>query len=222
MRNHSRCLFAGALAFGLASFCPAADPVKPQAGGIPSSFQAWMVTGKHAGRYHSPVCDHGLDPVVLVFLREVEGADQPTVDLLKKLDELAANHPDVKLGVCAVFLNDGGLHEALGKSGEDYVKKFSETTTAKRSLEDQLRGLAKEKGLEKTEIGLDTTAGPPGYQIDENSQVTVVFYNDHHILDRKSYPKDKLNEGEVKKIVGEVGKTVTALEGRLRKRGNRQ
>jgi hypothetical protein len=200
----------------------AADPVKPGAPDksktIPNSFQAWMVTGPHAGRYHSPVCDHGLNPVVLVFIREVEGADKPLFDFLKKLDELAAKHADVKLGVCAIFLNDGGLREALSKSGEDYTQKFAKTTVVKQDLERQLRALAQEKGLEKVAIALDTTAGPPGYQIDDQSQITVVFYDQQNVLARETFAKDKLTDADVKKTLGGVQKKVTALEARLRQR----
>lgn len=181
-----------------------------------------MVTGKHAGRYHSPVCDHGLNPVVLVFCREVEGADKPVFDFLKKLDEVALKHPDVKLGVCAVVLNDGGLREALGKSGDDYTKMFAETTVVKHDLESKLQALAKEKGLERVEIALDTTAGPPDYKIDDQSQITVLFYDQHGVLARETYGKDKLTDADAKKILSGVQKKVTALEARLRKRGSRQ
>ncbi len=224
MRKRLIHLLAGALVLSLAPGpVRAADPAKPEKAdsAIATPFHAWMVTGKHAGRYHCPVCDHGLNPVVLVFIREIEGADKPVFNLLKKLDDLAAQHADVKLGVCAVFLNDAGLRDALGKSGEDYVKKYAETTIAKQDLEGQLRGLAKEKGLQNVEFALDAAAGPLDYKLDENKQVTVLFYDRHNVLAREPFAKDKFTDADAKKILGQVAKTIATLEARLRKRASR-
>jgi hypothetical protein len=220
MRLTARNLVAGLLVLGAATPAWSADAPKAPAknASIPDSFQVWMVTGKYAGRYHSPVTEHGLNPVVLVFVRDLEGADKPLFDLLKKLDDIILKHRDVRLGVCAVFLNDAGLREALGRSGEEYVKKFGETSPAKQDLESQVSGTAKQKGIAKVEFALDTSAGPLAYRIDDKAQITVIFYQDHTILDREAFAKDQFSEAHVQKLVGEVEQTVTGLEKRMPRR----
>lgn len=187
-------------------------------GSIPGSFQAWMVTGSHAGRYHSPVTDNGLNPVVLIFARELEGPDKPLFDLLKKIDDMIVKYPDVRLGCCAVFLNDAGLRDALAKSGDEYSRKFADTTVTKQDLESRLKGAAKTKELRRVELALDQSAGPPNYPIDDKAQVTVIFYNQHAIQEYKTFGKDKLNEEDTKKILADVEKTVTAIENQSRRR----
>lgn len=196
------------------------DTVKSLAHGssIPGSFQTWMVTGSHAGRYHSPVAEHGLGPVVLIFVREMEGPDKPLADLLKKLDEISIKHPDVRLRACAIFLNDAGLRDALAKTGEEYARKYAETTVVKDDLETKLKGLAKAKELNRVDLAMDQSAGPRNYPLDEKAQITVLLYNQHTVLDYKAFAKDKLNEVDVKNILADVTKAVTAIEGQLRRR----
>jgi hypothetical protein len=219
MRSLPRNVLVCLLALAAAPAWSADEPKKlTKDDSIPGSFQAWMVTGKHAGRYHSPTTAHGLNPVVLIFARDLEGPDKPLFDLIKKLDQLAVQHPDARLGVCVVFLNDVGLREAIGRAGEEYRTKFREISPAKQTLEEQIRSTAKEQGIQKVEFGLDTAAGPRGYGIEEQKQITVLFYRDHTVLDRQAFAKDKFTEADVNRIVGTVTKTVTDLEKRLRRR----
>lgn len=177
-----------------------------------------MVTGLHAGRYHSPVAEYGLSPVVLVFVREVPEADKPLFELLKKLDELIVKHPNVPFGCCAILLNDAGLREALEKSGEDYNKKFAETTVAKEDLEKRLRGIAKAKGIERVTFALDQSTGPKAYQFDDKADVTVLTYNRHTIINRRTFGKDKLTSMDVKAIAAEAEKVIAEEESKLRRR----
>src|SRR5579859_7752756 len=55
---------------------------------VPASFQLWMVSGPRAARYHSPVCENGLNPAALIFVKELDTEDKGLVALLKKLDTL--------------------------------------------------------------------------------------------------------------------------------------
>ncbi|MGE3807045.1 MAG: hypothetical protein AB7K24_20465, partial [Gemmataceae bacterium] len=89
---------------------------------IPGSFQAWMVTGKHFGRFHSPVSEFALNPTLLLFVRSIE-EEGKLAELLKRVDELAAKHPDARMGCCVVFLDDGGFRQFIYEDKADGVSK---------------------------------------------------------------------------------------------------
>src|SRR5262249_7583015 len=121
----------------------------PQAGSkqkpiyIPGSFQVWMVTGQRAGRYHSPVCEHGLNPAAIIFVKELDTEDKGLVMLLKRLDTLMAKHADARFGCCMVVLNDGGFRDALDKEDDDVAKRLAEAASYKDELGKKLKELAK-------------------------------------------------------------------------------
>src|SRR2546426_1022374 len=57
----------------------------PQQGqALPGPFHFLNVNGAHAGNPHCLVCEYGLEPVVMVFTREVPDKLKPLGDLLKK------------------------------------------------------------------------------------------------------------------------------------------
>jgi hypothetical protein len=178
---------------------------------IPASFQVWMVTGPRALRYHSLVCEHGLNPVAFVFVKEFDPEDKTLVALLKKLDELGAKHPDARFGACMVVLNDGGFRDVLEKDDEDLPKKLAEAGFTKDELEAKLKELAKTEKLGHVTLALDTKAGPKGYQLSEDAPITVLFYNKHIVLNSYAF-KEKMKEEDVDKIAGEIEKVVLEVE----------
>src|SRR5262249_53452451 len=154
---------------------------------IPASFQVWMVTGPRALRYHSLVCEHGLNPVAFVFVKEFDPEDKTLVALLKKLDELGSKHPDARFGAAMVVLNDGGFREVLEKEDEDLPKKLAETGYIKDALEAKLKDLAKDEKLAHVTLALDTKAGPKGFKLSEDAAITVLIYNKHIVLNSYAF-----------------------------------
>lgn len=216
--------FSGLLAMlGLATWTSAADEALksgPQPGAaakptrIPGSFQCWMVTGKQAGRYHSPVCEHGLNPVVLVFVRDVEEADKPLTGLLKRIDEMIAKHPDARVGCCEVLLNDGGFRATVeeDKEGEDFSKRLADNAKIKDELEVRLKELAKAAEFKHVVLSLDSTQGPKEYQLNPEAHVTVLVYNKQVVLSSRAFKKDEFNGEAAAKIAKEVEAIVLEVE----------
>jgi hypothetical protein len=178
---------------------------------IPSSFQLWMVTGPQAGRYHSPVCEHGLSPVALIFLQDFDPEDKELVSFLKKLDQLSAKHPDARFGVCAIVLNDGGFRAALEKEGGDFAKELAATAAVKEELEKKMKAVAADEKLERVAFCLVAKGGPKGFQLSDDAAVTVIFYNKHEVLNNFTF-KDKLKEEDVAKMTAEMEKVVLEVE----------
>jgi hypothetical protein len=183
---------------------------------IPGTFQIWMVGGplvtKETGkRYHSPVCEHSTNPVCFVFVREFDPEDKALVGLVKKLDTLAAKHPDARFGCVLVILDDGGFRDVLQKEEDDLPKRLAETGAAKENLENKLKEMAEAEKLSSITLALDTKAGPKGYQLNEEAQVTILLYNKHIVLENWAF-KEKLKDEDVDRIYAPVEKIVLEVE----------
>ena len=104
---------------------------------IPGAFHPFVVTGSWTNRFHCLVCEHGLNPTVMVFAREAPEEGQPLVDLLRGLDAAVAKRlAKDKLGAFAVVLSEGG----------------------RNALKSKLQGLAAAKDKELKHVALATAA----------------------------------------------------------------
>jgi hypothetical protein len=174
----------------------AADAPKsgPQPGEyLPGPFHPLNVTKAWAGKFHCLVCEHGANPVVAVFAREPGTADQPLAQLLKQLDDAVGRHQKAQLGSFAVFLN-----EAVAKE------------EPRAELVKRLQDLASGLGLKHVTLALDGAAGPKGYQIPKEADVTVLLYVKHKVVANHAFEKDGLTEKDVQAIGAEVEKLLSA------------
>jgi hypothetical protein len=222
MRSLLLRLFAAVVVISGFSFVHADDEGAKSGGGlqpgtkskpthIPGSFQLWMVTGPQAGRYHSPVCEHGLNPVAFIFLRDLDLEDKGLVSFLKKLDELSVKHPDARFGVCAVVLNDGGFRAALETDEGDFAKALAKTAAVKEDYEKKMKELATQEKLERAAFALYAEGGPKGFNLGKDAATTVIFYNKHVVLDNFTF-QDKLKDEDVAKMMGEIEQVVLETE----------
>jgi hypothetical protein len=166
----------------------------PQVGGfLPGAFHPYNATGEHAGRPHCLVCEHGLQPTVLVFAREPVAADSPLANLLKGLDAAAEKHKAAGLGGFAVFLTDE-----------------TENIDSRRALLKKLQDLADADSMKLKHIGLalDRAAGPENYNVNKEAEVTVLLYHKHNVLGNFAFKKDALNDESIKTILAAVEKMV--------------
>jgi hypothetical protein len=162
----------------------AAEPLKSglQAGErLTNIFEPLNVTGPYAGEQHCLVCEMGLNPVAMVFAREV---NEPLVALLSKLDKATEKNRDVQLGSFVVFLSE------------------------KEGLKEQLENVAKKQGLQHTILSIYDPAGPEDFNVAKDSDVTVVLYRQHLVKANHAFRKGELNEQAVEKIVGDLPKIV--------------
>jgi hypothetical protein len=191
------CLFAGIVVLTLAVIpLAAADDLKsgPQPGTLlPGPFHPLNLTRTWASKYHCLVCEHGLNPVVAIFAREPGDANQPLTQLLKRLDDAVSRHQKGQLGGFVVFLN------------EDFAKE-----DRRGSLVQRLENLANGIKLQQVTLAVDGAAGPSGYQINPEADVTVVLYVQHKVVANYAFRKGGLSEKDVETILAEVEKLVPA------------
>ena|SRR5438270_562048 len=179
---------------------------------LPGTFQAWMVTGKHVGRFHSPVCETGLHPLALILCRDVNETDQPLIDLMKRLDQSLAKHAGVEPSAFVIFLRDGEFREAVDKGGDDFNKKLARVSLDKEQLETKLKGLAKAKELGHIGLALASEQALTEYKLDEKAAVSVLLCHQQDVLARYDVPREKWTETEAGKIADEFEKLLQALD----------
>ena len=172
-------------------------PGKDEIGG---PFRPYNVTGKekYRGKFHCLVSEHGLDPVVLVFVRGVEPGDF-VVDLLQKLDALAAKSERLRLAVVAVFLSD---------DVKDLVKD-----DAKR---EEAAGKVMEKvgKIEHVAAAVDVAADvKDAYKLNDDADVTVMLYNKFRVETNRAFAPGTLDEAAVGSVVDEITAKLDALRG---------
>jgi len=91
---------------------------------LPGTFQAWMLTGKHMGRFHSPVCEAGLHPLARTILAEAapDAADTATRIVICTIPEARAllDHFD---GLCATLTGLGDADAGVCATARDSIRR---------------------------------------------------------------------------------------------------
>jgi hypothetical protein len=196
MRRSLWLALAAALFSGLTALS-AADMLKsgPQAGEkLPGSFHPLNINGSHAGNEHCLVCEYGLDPVVLVFARDVPSGSSLT--LLQKLEKALEDHQAASLKAFAVFLSPNFDKEEERK---DLVQKLDSLTKgAEHPLKQLVLSADSASELEKQ------------YKINKEAELTVLVYKQLKVVDNFAYAKDKLTEKDVDAILAAVDKMLPA------------
>jgi len=154
----------------------------PQAGEkLAGPFHPLNVTGAKAGQKNCLYCENGPNPVAMVFARE----NTPEVaKLIKRIDETTVKNQGAQMGSFVVFLSD------------------------KEGLDKDLAGLAKTTGLKKCILSIDNPAGPKGYNVNKDADVTVVLYVEGTAKANYAFKKGELNDKAIDAIVADVSKIV--------------
>ncbi len=152
----------------------------PQVGEkIPGPFHPTNVTGAAAGKKHCLVCENGTNPVAMVFARDVSPA---LTKLIQRIDACTAKNKDHSMGSFVVFLSD------------------------RESLADQLKKVAADTKLRHTVLSIDNPAGPDGYKVARDAEVTVVLYSRHNVIANHTFRKGQLNDAAIEQIMSNVPK----------------
>ncbi len=115
----------------------------------------------------------------MIFAREVSDS---LTSLVKQIDAETAKHTKEKMGSFVVFLTDD------------------------EKLSDRLEALAKKEGLKKCILSIDNPAGPPGYNVAKDADITVVLYNKRTVVANHVFKKGGLNDTAITKIMADVPK----------------
>ncbi len=159
----------------------AAEPTKsgPQTGEkVPGPFHPLNVTGEYAGEKQCLFCVNGENPVAMIFARENTSS---LAKLIKKIDESTTANASAKMGSFVVFLSD-----------------------SKDTLEKDLKSLATKEKLSKCVLSIDNVAGPKGYKVAADADVTVVLYKERVVKANYAFKKGELKDSDIEKIVGDV------------------
>lgn len=181
-----RILAVAALVLSLAVGAAVAEGVKsgPQVGqSVPGPFHPLNVNGPNAGEKFCLYCKNGNNPVAMVFAREVS---PELTKLIKQLDQTTEKNSGCEMGSFVVFLSDS---EGLAK---------------------QLQSVAEKEGLKQIVLSIDNPAGPKGYEVARDADVTVVLYKDRKVAANHSFKKGELKEKNIGAIISDVKKITPA------------
>jgi hypothetical protein len=170
------------LAAVLAGALSAAEPLKsgPQVNEeLAGPFHPLNINGAAAGQKHCLYCSNGTNPVAVVFARTVT---PELTALVKKIDAATQKNSGASMGSFVVFCSD-----------EDGLQK-------------KLEGVAKETGLKSCVLSIDNPAGPKGYKIAKDADVTVVLYVDRTVKANHTFKKGELNEKAAEKVLADLPK----------------
>jgi len=91
-------------------------------------------------------------------------------------------------------------------SEKNKIKSFVVMLNDDEKLADQLKDVAKKNDLKQIVFAVDNPAGPKGYQISKDAEVTVLLYNNRKIEVNEAFRKSDFNAKAVEKVVGQLDK----------------
>lgn len=146
---------------------------------IAAEFECLNVTGKHAGKKHCLLCENGLAPVAMIFARDVSA---PLVNLLVQLDAATAKNLKSEFASFVVFLS------------------------ADKDLPKQLEQLAEKRGIKHLVLSIYDPAGPDGFHVSRDAEVTVVLYREFLVAANHAFKKGELTDKDSTRILADLPK----------------
>jgi hypothetical protein len=196
-RAATLCAAAALLAVAAA---PAADdkPALKPGAELPGPIHPFnAANGKFVGKFHCTVCEHGLDPEVLIFAHNPEftaKAWEPFIkDLLKGIDDYAATYPRTRLHASLV-----GYYDDMKDVVTDNAGRIAHA--------DDLDKLKNSVPLQKVVLALDSLPAlqKADYPLGPEAKVVVVLYDKLKVQNVYSFTKGPPDEKEAQSIVKEV------------------
>jgi hypothetical protein len=160
----------------------AADTLQsgPQVGqAVPGPFHPLNINGDNAGEKYCLFCKNGQNPVAMIFAREVS---EPLTKLIKQIDAATEKNKGCSMGSFVVFLNDD------------------------ESLKGKLKELAQKENLKQCILSIDNSAGPNGYSVSKDADVTVVLYTERKVKSNYAFKKGQMKDKDVQAIVADIRK----------------
>ena len=184
MKSLAAFALVAVVASGLYAFEEKKAPVKsgPQVDEkLAGPFHPLNVNGPAAGTKSCLYCSNGDSPVAMIFAREPSPA---LTKLIKKIDESTAKNSGADMGSFVVFC-----------SAEE-----------EKDLSKKLETLVKNSAISKCVLCIDNPAGPKGYKVAKDADVTVVLYVERTVKANFAFKKGELKDGDIEKIVADVAK----------------
>jgi hypothetical protein len=146
---------------------------------VPGPFYPLNINGPSAGEKACQFCKNGDNPVVMIFARSL---GDPLTALIKKIDAATAAHRDDSMGSCVIFLSDD------------------------KGLPEKLKDLAGKEKIEHTVLAVFRPAGPGGYKINKDADVTVLLYTEQVVQANHAFAKGGLQDSDADKILADLPK----------------
>ena len=163
----------------------AGDEIKsgPQAGAtIPGPFHPLIIHSPrdpiHVGtRRDMGVEGFGARPVVMIFAR---GLSDAQASLLKKIDAKLAQNKEMR-----------GLVVWLSAVDDE--------------LPDNVKGLARKQQIKHLVFSMDDVAGPKGYNVAKDAELTIVLYERRKVLANHAYRSaDFIDSTSVQRVINDI------------------
>jgi hypothetical protein len=155
----------------------------PQVGeDLAGPFHPLNINGKKAGKRNCLYCEAGNAPVAMIFAREPSAN---LTALLKKLDAACVKNSKARMASFVVFCSDA------------------------TELEAKLKKCATDCGFKKVVLSIDNPAGPKGYKVAKDADITVVLYVDRTVKANRAYRKGQLTPASIDQIVADLPKILT-------------
>jgi hypothetical protein len=115
----------------------------------------------------------------MIFAREVSDS---LTSLVKTIDAETAKNKSAKMGSFVVFLSDD------------------------EKLEGKLKALAEKEGIKNCIFSIDNPAGPKGYEVAKEADITVVLYSKQKVASNYAFKKGELNSKGIAAVVADIPK----------------
>jgi hypothetical protein len=169
---------------------------------LPGTFQPYNVTGPYKQRFHCPVSDHGLEPMVLVFYKNIDFGD-PLPSLLKQLDTAIEKNPEKRLGAFVTFIPDD-LPDVGGSKDEKDQDTNRKNDDARLEMDKKIEQGGADMKLRHVALGMDSKIDVAKYGLRDENVITVVLYTKLKVVAVYPLSKSDFTGGAVEKIVADV------------------
>jgi hypothetical protein len=103
------------------------------------------------------------------------------------------------------------IDNATAKNGKAHMGSFVVVCNDDEKMEEKLKELAKKEGLKKCVLSLmDNKAGPGGYNVHKDADVTVVLYVNRKPRSIYAFKKGEMKEKDVEAILADLPKILPA------------
>ncbi|MGH7173335.1 MAG: hypothetical protein ACRELG_23885, partial [Gemmataceae bacterium] len=165
---------------------------------LPGPFHPYNVTGPHKEHFHCLISEHGLEPMVVIFYKNVDFSD-PLPKLLKRLDTAIDKNPNTRLGAFAVFLPDD-LPDVVG-STEKNQDANSKNDDTRLELAKKIDAADSDNKLKHVVLCLDNKSDVAKYELGDENLITVVLYAKLKIVAAYTLPKSEFTDAAIEKIM---------------------
>ncbi|HTU92572.1 MAG TPA: hypothetical protein VMF69_20995 [Gemmataceae bacterium] len=149
---------------------------------VPGPFTVRNITGPQAGQMGCQYCNHGSRPVAVIFTKAIT---PEVAQLLKKIDTATAMSKESGLGSFAVVCSDAA------------------------SMDQQLKAIAQQLGIQKTILTLYKAGGPEKYRLSPEADVTVLLYNHLTVKANHAFKNAELTEAATNAIFADLAKMLS-------------